>query len=129
LKIDFIKLTNLKTCLEKLQPLSIPFKTKYQLSKLAVSLEKNLEFYSNSVREIINQYAEKDSNGEILYTDETKQNVRIIDGKISECNKAFNSLNEVEYEIIDMELDEKVFDELSVDLTYAEIEVLSLFFK
>lgn len=129
MKVNFNQLNSLKTALEKLQPLSLPFKTKYWLAKLATSVEKNLEFYSTSLREIVNEFAAKDEDGNFIYTDETQQQVRIIDGKISECNAAFDSLSEVEYEVTDLELNEEIFDGIDVDLTYAEIEALSLFFN
>jgi hypothetical protein len=129
MKVNFNQLNSLKTALEKLQPLSLPFKTKYWLAKLATSVEKNLEFYSTSLREIVNEFAAKDENGNFIYTDETQQQVRIIDGKMPECNAAFASLSEVEYEVTDLELSEEIFDGIDVDLNYAEIEALSLFFK
>lgn len=129
MKVNFNQLNSLKAALEKLQPLSLPFKTKYWLAKLATSVEKNLDFYSTSLREIVNEFAAKDENGNFIYTDETQQQVRIIDGKISECNAAFASLSEVEYEVTDLELSEEIFDGIDVDLNYAEIEALSLFFK
>ena len=129
MKVNFNQLNALKTSLEKLQPLSLPFKTKYWLAKLATSVENNLEFYSTSLRGIVDEFAEKDKNGEFVYTDETKQQVRIIEGKVADCNAAFASLSEVEYEVVDLELSEEIFDGINVDLTYSEIEALSLFFK
>lgn len=129
MQINFQQLNALKTSLEKLQPLSLSFKTKYQLTKLATSLDKNLEFYQNSFRQIIEDYAEKDENGEIKFVDENKQQISIPQEKIKECNEKFASLSEVQYDMPDIELDENCFNDLEVDLTYAEIDAISLFFK
>lgn len=129
MKISFTQLANLKTTLDKLQNLSLPFKTKYQLAKLASSVEKNIEFYQNSFRAIINDYAEKDENGELKIIDEEKQQVSIPQDKIPDCNAAFASLSEVQYDVPDIELSEDSFNGLEVDLSYTEIDAISLFFK
>ena len=127
--ISFTQLANLKTTLDKLQNLSLPFKAKYQLAKLASSVEKNIEFYQNSFRAIINDYAEKDENGELKFIDEERQQVSIPQDKIPDCNAAFTSLSEVQYDVPDIELSEDSFNGLEVDLSYTEIDVISLFFK
>lgn len=129
MQINFQQLNALKSTLEKLQSLSLPFKTKYQLTKLASSLDKNFEFYSASFRTIIEKYADKDEDGEIKFIDEEKQRVSIPKEKLDDCNKEFSSLTEVLYDVPDVELNEEIFDELEVDMSYAEIDVISLFFK
>lgn len=129
MKVNFQELNALKTALQKLQNTSLPFKQKYWLSKLATSVEKNVEFYSTSLRSIIDTYAKKDEEGNFVYTDETQQSVAIQDGKIADCNKAFADLDLVEYELCEAHLDEAVFMELNTDLTYAEIAVIGKFFE
>ena len=129
MQINFQQLNALKSALEKLQSLSLPFRIKYQLTKLANSLDKNFEFYTNSFRTIIEKYADRDENGEIKFIDEEKQRVSIPKEKLDECNKEFSSLTEVLYDVPDVELNEEIFDELEVDMSYAEIDAISLFFK
>ena len=129
MKVTFHELKALKTALQKLQNTSLPFKQKYWLSKLATSVEKNMEFYSTSLRSIVDTYAKKDEEGNFVYTDETQQSVAIQDGKTADCNKAFADLDLVEYELCEVYLDEAVFMELDTDLTYAEIAVIGKFFE
>lgn len=99
---------------------SMSVKTAYKFSKLAHKLEEEQKFYQDKLREIIDQYVEKDTNGEIVYT-EDHQAMKIISGKEEECSKAMDELQNIEIEV------EPVFniDELGdLTLTPAQMQLL-----
>ena len=77
---------------------TLPLKGAYKLNKIKKSVEKENEFYIEKFQEIINTYAKKNENGELVFSDDGNQ-IIIKDGMVEECNKALNELQELTVEI------------------------------
>ena len=76
----------------------LPLKVAYKLNKLKKAVEVEGEFYSNKFQEIVDTYAKKDDNGQIVFSDDGNQ-IMIQDGKVEECNQALEDLQNLEVEI------------------------------
>ena len=81
-----------ETILEK----NLPFSLAYKLNKLAEAVNKELEFYRNSMTKLIDEYAEKE-NGQPVSLE--NGDIKIIPEKITECHKRINELQNVEITI------------------------------
>lgn len=81
-----------ETILEK----NLPFSLAYKLNKLAEAVNKELEFYRNSMTKLVDEYAEKE-NGQPVFLE--NGDIKIIPEKITECQKRINELQNVEITI------------------------------
>ena len=78
--------------------LNLPLKGAYKVNKIRQSVEKESEFYGTKFQEIIDQYAKKDENDNLIFSDDGTQ-IMIQDDKIAECNQALEDLQKLEVEI------------------------------
>ena len=81
-----------ETILEK----NLPFSLAYKLNKLAEAVNKELEFYRNSMAKLIDEYAEKENGQPVLLEN---GDIKIIPEKINECQQRINELQNVEITI------------------------------
>ena len=81
-----------ETILEK----NLPFSLAYKLNKLAEAVNKELEFYRNSMAKLIDEYAEKENGQPVLLEN---GDIKIIPEKITECQQRINELQNVEITI------------------------------
>ena len=72
----------------------LPVFIAYKLMKLLKSLEEDVSFYRTKITEIIDEYSEKDPNGQALQSQ--NGGVIIQNGKADECNKKIKALEEME---------------------------------
>ena len=78
--------------------ISLPLKGAYKLNKIRKAIEKEGEFYTEKFQEIIDKYAKKDENGNLIFSDDENQ-IMIKDDAINECNDALTNLQTLEIEI------------------------------
>ena len=74
----------------------LPVFVAYKLMKFLKSLEEDVAFYRKKMSEIIDEFAEKDTNGQALQS----QNGGIIiqNGKADECNSKIKELEDMQVE-------------------------------
>ena len=77
---------------------SLPLKGAYKLNKIKKAVEKEGEFYTEKFQEIVDTYAKKDENGQLVFSEDGNQ-IMIKDGMVEECNKALEDLQNLEVEI------------------------------
>ena len=77
---------------------NLPLKGAYKINKIRKAIEKEGEFYSTKFQEIVNTYAKKDDNGDLVFSEDGEQ-IIIQDDKIEECNQALAELQKLEVEI------------------------------
>lgn len=88
----------LQECIDK----KMPVKTSYKIMKIIKAIEEEEVFFASKMQEIINEYGEKDENGNYIQTGENS--IKIKDGKIEECNAKINELNSIEIKIPDYKI-------------------------
>ena len=103
----------------------LPLKVAYKLNKLKKAVEVEGEFYSNKFQEIVDTYAKKDENGQVVFSDDGSQ-IMIQDDKIDECNQALDDLQELTVEIDNCNLTIDDFGE-DVECTPEDLEALMPF--
>lgn len=106
---------------------NLPLKGAYKINKIRKAVEKEGEFYSTKFQEIVDTYAKKDENGNVVFSDDEEQ-IMIQEGKIAECNQALNELQKLEVEIDNYNLS---IDDLgdNVECTPDELDALMPFFN
>lgn len=94
----------------------MPIKTAYKLSRLAKSIETEIQFYQEKLREIIQKHAILDEEGQPVFT-EGKEAVKLIEGHETECYTEIQELQDLDVEIPDITftLDEFANVELTLD--------------
>ena len=106
---------------------SLPLKGAYKLNKIKKAVEKEGEFYTEKFQEIVNTYAKKDDNGELVFSEDGNQ-IMIKDGMVEECNKALEDLQELEVQVENYGLTlEDLGDD--VECTPEELEALMPFME
>lgn len=88
--LDFSKVYN------SVKDEKMSIKTAYKLNKLIKKIEEENNFYNIKFHEIIEQYAEKNNQGEYQYIDENS--IKIKEGKEQECYKKVSELQNLEIE-------------------------------
>lgn len=104
---------------------NLPLKVAYKLNKIKKAVEENGEFYVTKFQEIVDTYAKKDENGQPVFNDEGDQ-IMIQEGKIDECNKALEELQELTVEIDNFNLSIDDFGD-DVECTPKDLETLMPF--
>ena len=77
---------------------TLPLKGAYKLNKIKKAVEKEGEFYTEKFQEIVDTYARKDDDGNLVFSDDGSQ-IMIKDGVVEECNQALADLQDLEIEI------------------------------
>lgn len=77
---------------------NLPLKGAYKLNKIRKAVDKEAEFYSEKFQQILEEYAKKDEEGNLVFSEDGNQ-IMIKDDKIVECNKALEDLQSLEVEI------------------------------
>lgn len=101
---------------EKFTSTSFPLKTAYKITKLFEAEEKEYNFYVTKLREIIDNYSQKNEDGTPKMT-EDGNNVLIIPEKIDECHKELFELEnlEISFPVIQFSVGElENFGDLSI---------------
>ena len=106
---------------------SLPLKGAYKLNKIKKAVEKEADFYTEKFQEIVDTYAKKDDNGNLIYSEDGNQ-IMIKEGMIEECNQALTDLQELEVEVENYGL---TLDDLGENLecTPEELEALMPFIE
>ena len=103
----------------------LPLKVAYKLNKLKKAIEVEGEFYSNKFQEIVDTYAKKNDNGQIVFSDDGNQ-IMIQDGKVEECNQALEDLQALTVEIDNCNLTIDDFGD-DIECTPEDLEALMPF--
>lgn len=96
-----LKMSNiiaLKGVCENLKTQKTSVKTAYKISKILNAVEKEFEFYQTKFAEIINEYAEKDENGQSILVNDG-QGVKIDPSHLMEAQTKLIELEGLEVEI------------------------------
>lgn len=82
-----------RAALNKISHSAMPAKTAYKISKLSNFLKDDANFYTERLSQIIEQYGEKDENGEPVISD---NGYKIQEDKTDECAAAIKELSGIE---------------------------------
>lgn len=121
MKLNMNQGIELQGLLLRLKDEKIPIRTAYKFNKLIPILEEELKFYNTEFAKIINQYAQKDENGNPILS-EDKTSIQIIKNKIDECQQKMEELSSIEFEVKGVSF--KIDELKNINLTILEMRSL-----
>lgn len=104
----------------------MPLKISYQIAKFLHSTDDSSTFYNEKYQSIINQYSERDENGELKLS-EDGQSIKIKKETFDECVTALKELEEIDVEIPETKIDPMGLEHtgLSIEKMYILMPVLA----
>ena len=121
--MNIITLINSANIFERFAQTKLSSKLAYKIMKFCKSVAIEEEFYNTKRNEIINMYAVKDAEGQIVVGDDGM--ISIVPDKLAEANTAIQELNAIEVEAPNIKF---TLDELEgLELSIAEMFVLDEF--
>ena len=106
---------------------NLPLKGAYKINKIRKAMEKEADFYSTKFQEIIDKYAKKDENGDVVFSENGEQ-IIIQEDKIAECNQTLEELQKLEVEVENYNLTIEDLGE-NLECTPDELDALMPFFN
>ena len=111
---------------QKMKSQKLPFKSAYCLALLSQEIQKHIDFYQNSFRELLVEYSKKDENGNPIPT-EDGQGVLLIEEKTNEAYIKLAELRELDVELPDNKFDIDSFG--NVELSPEEMVAIMPFIE
>jgi hypothetical protein len=105
-------------------PLS--FKTAHKLSKLSKAIEEEIGFYREKMTELIEQYAQKDNDGNYVYINDGRD-IAITPEKITECHAKIRELETMDIELPNITFSVEEFE--NTTLTVDELQPILPFIE
>lgn len=112
----------LKLCAEA----KLTFKTAYKLKKLSEAVAPEQAFFQQKLKEIFDEYAERDENNNFIPTNDGK-GIKIIPEKLSECEEKIQELYTVEITLPEIWFSADEFE--NMELTVTDMEGIIPFIK
>ena len=97
----------------------------FKIARLARELNKEVETFNTERQKLLNEYCEKDENGELLTLE--NGNVQVKPDKVNEFNEVFRSLLQTEVEINAEKFSADLIDEFQV--SPQQMDSLMVFFE
>lgn len=98
----------------------LPIKTSYKFTRFFEQLEKEVKFFNETLQKVVEEYGQRDENGEFVLTDD-KQGVKIKEDKFNECMEKIDELNNIEIQLTyipEFTLDE--LEPLNLEMKYIQ---------
>lgn len=92
---------------------NMPIKLAYKINKLNNLIEKEVEFYQDSLSKILNRYAEKDEKGNFKLNPE-QTGILIQKEYLDICHKEINELKNLEIENLDFHFNLEELENLNI---------------
>jgi hypothetical protein len=102
----------------------LSFKVLYKLSTLSKAIEEKTAFYREKFQEILQEYGEKDENGNLVPTDDGN-GIKIKIETQQECFSKINELQMLEVELPDIKFDIEDFG--NIELTMEIFQLITPF--
>ena len=87
---------NMQQTLSNIISQKLPFSLAYKFSKLAKIVDENIQFYSTSLKQIIDEYVEKDEEGNILHDENNPDMIKVKSTLVEEFQQKVEELQNVE---------------------------------
>lgn len=127
MKTKLTSILDLNPLYEKLkQNTTLPIKTKFQLNKLFIEVLPHIDFYKNELNLLVQKYAARDENNEIIQTD---SGISIQKENIEEFSQKMIELQDTEIELGEYNFNIEDFEKATEDITVNDLMVLMPFIK
>lgn len=123
--MNILTLINAAKVFNQVAQTKISSKLAYKIMKLCKSVAVDEEFYNNKRNEMIETYALRDENGQIVVSDDGM--ISIMPDKLEEASVALRELNSIEVEAPNVKFTLAELDELK--LSVADMFALDVFIE
>lgn len=124
--MKIVKLFAFEQVYPKLKELPLNIKTSYTLSKIHQLALLDIEFYKNSLSNIINKYGQRDEEGNLKVAEDNF--IPIIEGELERCQKEIGELENLEIDNYDS-YKISIEDLINIELSPEDLDNLSAFLK
>ena len=124
MNVKMYQITDFPSLFSKVKSQKLPFKTAYRLTLLAQEIQKHIDFYQESFRNLLMEYGKKDEQGNIMPTSDG-QGVLLAEETMTEAYTKLAELRELDVELPDIKFSVDGFD--NVEITAEEMMVLMPF--
>lgn len=124
--MKIVKLFAFEQVYPKLKELPLNIKTSYTLSKIHQLALLDIEFYKNSLSNIINKYGQRDEEGNLKVAEDNF--IPIIEGELERCQKEIRELENLEIDNYDS-YKISIEDLINIELSPEDLDNLSAFLK
>lgn len=121
-KVTMSQVLNLRQNIGFFLSQKLPLPVAYKLNKINNAASKEADFYQEKFNEIVEKYAKKDEEGNIVFSEDGEQ-IMIKDDLIAECNDALEELMDLEVEIDNLGLTIDAFGD-NIECTATEIDAI-----
>lgn len=111
--LKMYQLADFPSFFEKVKSQKLPFKTSYRLALLTQEIQKHIDFYQESFRNLLMEYSKKDEQGSPIST-EDGQGVLLKEETMQEAYTKLNELRELDVELPDTKFSPDDFDGIEI---------------
>ena len=124
MKLKMYEIIDLPTIFGKLKGQKLPFKTAYKIVLFTQEVQKHVDFYQETFRNLLNEYGKKDEQGNLVPTSDG-QGVLLVEETMSEAYQKLAELRDLEVELPDAKF--SVDDFGSIEISPEEMMVIMPF--
>lgn len=124
--LKMYEITDFPSFFTKVKSQKLSFKVAYKLTLLTKEIEKHIEFYQESFRNLLLEYSKKDEQGNPVST-EDGQGVLLKEETMTEAYQKLGELRELDVELPDTKFSPNDFD--SVEISAEEMMVIMPFIE
>lgn len=111
--LKMYQITDFPSFFSKVKSQKLPFKTSYRLALLTQEIQKHVDFYQESFRNLLMEYSKKDEQGGPIPT-EDGQGVLLAEETMQEAYTKLNELRELDVELPDTKFSPDDFDGIEI---------------
>lgn len=124
--LKMYQITDFPSFFSKVKSQKLPFKIAYKLTLLAQEVQKHIDFYQESFRNLLTEYGKKDEQGNVMPTDDG-QGVLLAEETMTEAYTKLAELRELDVELPDTKFALDDFD--NVEISPEEMMVIMPFIE
>lgn len=120
------QITDFPTFFTKVKSQKLSFKVSYKLTLLSKEIQTHIDFYEESFRNLLGEYAKKDENGNFVHTSDG-QGVLLKEETTNEAYTKLAELRELDVELSDTKFSLDDFD--GIEISPEEIMLIMPFIE
>jgi hypothetical protein len=113
MKLKMYEIIDLPLIFGKLKGQKLPFKTAYKIVLFTQEVQKHVDFYQESFRNLLAEYGKKDEQGNLVPTSDG-QGVLLVEETMSEAYTKLGELRKLDVELPDSKFSIDDFDGIEI---------------
>ena len=113
MKLKMYEIIDLPTIFCKLKGQKLPFNTAYKIVLFTQEVQKHVDFYQETFRNLLTEYGQKDEQGNLVPTGDG-QGILLVEETMSEAYTKLGELRDLEVELPDSKFSVDDFDGIEI---------------